>query len=211
MSPRLLGDIKTVAILSRYEHLAVAMNCIIDSSVMPVSSAGLPQIINRGEVLAAYVPDDESDHVGKYRPYAESVVAGAFAENSVNFTLTPAQRGAQWFIPGDVIETTAGVAIGTIATYNPATGVGTFTEDSEAVVAIGASVRLVSTNWGLANKLGLILEDEVLVEYEFDLPTSAYREGFFNQSMTSLTTAAIASLGAAVENTINGYIEVRVQ
>lgn len=208
MAPRLLGDIKTVDIISRYRPLAVALNCLLDSSVLPNAlslgaPAGSPQIINRGEVLAAYVPNDASVHVGKYRPYAEGTVTTAFATNSVNFAIapynvnSPGTRPAQWFVPGDVVTDSLGNALGTIATFNATTGVGTLTANSSNVLAIGGIMILAAANWSLGSKLGIILEDEELVEQGSDQPTSAYREGFFNVSLTSLTPAAVAALSAS--------------
>jgi hypothetical protein len=207
MCPRVLGDIKTVDIISRFSNLAVTLNCLLDSSVMPVAST-VDTIINRGEVLAKYVPSDSSAHVGKYRPYAESNVTAAFATNSINFTLDASIRSAAWFIPGDVIEGVDGTALGTIATYNPATGVGTLAANaSNAYGSGGQAVRLAAANWTLGSKLGLILVDECIVEAGVDQPVAGYREGFFVQSLTSLTAAAITALGAAVETPG----EVRIQ
>lgn len=205
MCPRLLGDIKTTDIISRNPDLAVALNILLDSTVMPA----YPQVINRGEVLAKYVPSDASAHVGKYRPYAESNCTSAFSTGSAAFSLDPTIRASQWFLPGDVIEGVDGTALGTIATYDPLTGEGTLTgNSSNAYGSGGQAVRLAVAKWTLGNKLGMILQDETLVEASGDdVPVAGWREGFFVQSRTSLTAAAITALGAYVETPG----EVRIQ
>lgn len=195
MCPRVLGNIQTVDIISRRSDLAVAVDLVIDSSVMP--NVTLPTIISRGEVLAKYIPNDASAHVGKYRPYPESNCLAAFAANSTAFSLDPTLRGAAWFVPGDVIEGVDGTVLGTIQSYNPATGAGVLVANSvSAYGGAGQAVRIAQANWSLASKAGLILEDEELVEAALDLPCAGYREGFFVQSLTSLTAAAITALGA---------------
>jgi len=200
---RLLGDIKTTDIVARRADLAVAQEVVLDSSVIPSGT-----VINRGEVLAKYVPSDASAHVGKHRPYAEGPVTGAFSTAAKTFTLDVTVRAALQFQPGDVIEGTDGTALGTIATYDPATGAGTLVANSANNLAADGtkSARLAKANWALDLKRGMILQDECIVE-GIDLPQSAFREGFFVKSRTSLTASAISELGA-VEETSN---EVRIQ
>jgi hypothetical protein len=191
---RLLGDIKNSDLIARRSDLKVSLEAVIDSSIHASGT-----ILNRGEVLAKYVPADASVHVGKFRAYAESNTTGAgFANNSVNFTLDPAIRAGLNFLPGDVIEgVTGALALGTIATYNSATGVGTLTGNSTNNLAAGNAVRLQKATWALNNKTGLVLEDELLMEGE-DQAVSGVREGFLVVNRSALTTSAISEIGGTL-------------
>lgn len=203
MSPRLLGDIQNSDIISRRSDLAVKQEAVIDNSIHPTGD-----ILHRGDVLAKYVPNDASVHVGKFRAYAEGTVTTAFATNSINFAVDPTVRASLSFKVGDAIENASGsVLLGTIATFSPSTGIGTLAANSAAVLAIGGIVRLVKANWALNNKQGLILEDELIMEDTDKANVAGIREGFVVLSRTSLTASAISELGA-VEETDD---EVRIQ
>ena len=205
MGGRLLGNIQTTDIISRYRELAVPMDVLLDSTQFAVYAAR----ISRGELLMKYVPNDASVHVGKYRPYCEGTVTTAFGAGSINFAFNPATRASQNFLVGDVITDSLGNALGTILTYNPATGVGTLTGNSTNVLAIGGIAIVSAANWALGGKQGMVLEDDQLIEASgSDEPVAAYREGFFVQALTSITATAITALGAAVESESG---DVRIQ
>jgi hypothetical protein len=182
---KILNTITNPALVSRHDHLAVCESITIDSTV----HADGERLV-RGTLLGKLGS-------GKYRAYAEAVVTGAFATNSTAFTLDPASKAAKHFRVGDVIESTGGSALGTIATYNPATGVGTLTGNaSNALAANGTNaVRIPLATLALGSSAGKLLKDEVDME-GIDEIAVAYFEGYFVKSLTTLTAAALTAMGA---------------
>ncbi|MGZ3686693.1 MAG: hypothetical protein ACXWPM_01850 [Bdellovibrionota bacterium] len=196
MSPRLLGDITNSDIIARRSDLAVKIEAVIDSAIHPEGD-----LLKRGEVLA------KAQVGGKYRLYAEGLVTTAFAANSVNFAVDVTERAAANFKVGDSVEKVSdSTLLGVIATYDPATGIGTLTGNSAAALAVGQRCRLVKASYALNNKQGLVLEDETIMEGD-DKPVAGIREGFLVKSRTALTASAISELGAAEETAD----EVRIQ
>lgn len=192
---RVLGDIKTTDIIARRADLAVAQECLLDNAFVPANT-----VINRGELLM------KSQANGLFRPYAESNTSVSFSNAAKTFTLDASIRASVNFQVGDVIEGVDATVLGTIASYNPLTGVGALVANSTSNYAAPNAVRVAKANFAVNNKQGLILQDEVIMGAD-DLPVSAFREGFFVKSRTSLTASAISEL-AAVEETSN---EVRIQ
>jgi len=101
------------------------------------------------------------------------------------------------FRVGDVIESVAGLALGTIATYDPVTGIGTLTGNSANNLAAGVGVRVDNADLALASQAGRILKSEVIVTAGQDEPVAAYTEGFFIEArVLGATTASKLELGA---------------
>lgn len=193
--PTILGPITTMNPVSRFEQMAVAVEAIIDNAVHPSGTKLL-----RGVLLAKIVSGNGT--AGNYRAYAEGTVktSGAFSTAAATFTLDPATAGGLIgnFQVGDVIEGTDGTALGTILTYNPVTGVGTLTGNSTSNYTAGNTVRITEASVSIASKNGRILKDEVLMESNNE-PANGWIEGFFIQSRTTITAAALTKMsGKAV-------------
>jgi hypothetical protein len=181
---RILGDISNSTTISRREDLAVVVEAVIDGTIHPDGD-----LVRRGAVLAQVVA------TGKYRAYAEGLVTTAFATSSTAFAVDPTEPAAQYFKAGDVIESTAGAALGTIATYNPTTGAGTLAANSAAVLATSGRCRLAAAAYALGSNKARVLQEEVLMSGN-DEAVGAYSEGFFAQSRTTITAAALAAMSA---------------
>lgn len=180
-----MNGITNKQVVARASHLAVSLAIKIDSAAHPNEK------IPAGSFMAKKAN-------GKYRAYAEGDVTAAFAADSANFTLDPAGPLVKHFRVGDALETVAGVALGTIATFNPATGVGTLTGNSAAVAAIGVKVRVTEASASLGSGKGRLLDSAVEVD-SIDQVASGYAEGYM--AKTPLTTdAAIAKVGVAHES-----------
>lgn len=191
---RVLGDITQPNVESRFLPLAVAVEALIDASVHP------DEKILRGTLLMKIVSS------GKYRAYAEADVAtgGDFSTGADTFTLEDqdSKEKMKHFRVGDVIEGTDGTALGTIATFNATTGVGTLTANSSNNYAAGNGVRVATSVATLASQAGRILKSETTVETGQDEPVAAYIEGFFNKNrVIGATAAAITALGATEPTT----------
>lgn len=185
---RLLGDIQSPNLLSRRDDLAVSVGVVIDGAVHE------DEMLKRGYLLAKIIAS------GKYRAYAEADVAvgGDFSTGADTFTLEAGQEGAKHFRVGDVLESVAGAALGTIATYNPATGAGTLTGNSSNNLADGNGVRITEASVSLGSKNGRVLKNEMVIEGTEDKPEASYSEGFFTEArIPNLTDAAKTSLGTS--------------
>jgi hypothetical protein len=186
---RILGDISNSSIVSRREDLAVVVEAIIDSAIHPSGD-----LIRRGALLA-------QRGNGKYRAYAEGVVVGAFSAAATTFSVDLTQgQSAQYFKAGDVIESVAGVALGTIATFDPSTGSGTLTANSANALAAGQRCRINAATGSLASKKARVLQEEMLMDGT-DAAVAAYSEGFFTVSRTGITAAAETAMGVVEATT----------
>lgn len=172
-------------VVARAAHLAVVLSLVIDSSI----HAGEKLI--QGQFLAKQAN-------GKYRAYAEAEVTTAFGAASTEFAVDPAGPMAKHFRVGDVIESTTGTALGTIATYNPATGVGTLAANSANALAIGQNIRIAESVASLGTGKGRLLAEKVEMGLT-DEVASGYAEGFMVK--TSYTTdAAVTKVGTAYDS-----------
>jgi len=180
-----LATIKNPALISRFENLAAETSGVVDGNF----SGGLT--LARGTLMGKIVS------TGKFRPYTEGVVktGGAFATGSTAFTLDQSVAvGPVPFQVGDVIEDSAGNALGTIAAFNPTTGVGALVANSASNLAAGGVVRVALSVLALANGAGRILKDELSVVAGVDALGVGYFEGFFLQANTTVTAAALAAM-----------------
>jgi hypothetical protein len=181
-----LAKVKNPALVSRFVELALVSSMLIDRTV----HGG--EILPRGTVMARIVSSK------KYRAYAEGTIkaGGAFSASAPGFTLdVDVSPIAKHLRVGDVIESVSGTALGTIASYNPATGVGTLSGNSAAALAAGQKVRVAKSVLALAKGAGRILQDEVQVSSQNDSSGAAYFCGFFLKSNTTLTDDALSELG----------------
>lgn len=180
------ATITNKALLSRFEHLACEAGVLLDKTFQ----AGIKLL--RGDLLGKIVAS------GKYRAYVEIDVkaGGDFSVASVNFTVDKATKiGRGELAVGDVITSVAGLALGTIATYNATTGVGTLTANSSNALAAGQKVKVSEAVLSIANKAGKIVKDEIDVDASYDVPAVGYFEGFFLQANTTVTAAALTTMG----------------
>lgn len=182
---RILANVTNSGTVSRYAELCVLVEGVIDNAI---HSGG--ELLKRGLLLMKTVAN------GKYRAYAEALVkaGGAFSNASAAFTLDPTSALVGYFRVGDVIESTSGTALGTIATFSAVTGVGTLTGNAANNLAAGQSVRVAESQAALSGNVGRILEDEILMDAS-DEAFDGFSEGFFVQSRTTVTAAALAKLG----------------
>ena len=179
-----IAKVKNPALLSRFEHLAAEAAILIDKSYTD------------GKTLARGVLMGKQVTGGKYRPYVEAEVktGGNFATNSTAGTLDlSTQVGPVAFQAGDVIETVAGTAIGTISTINASTGAIVLTGNASNAVSAGTKVRIATSQLALDAGKGKILKDEVQID-GLDQPAVGYFEGFFIQANTTVTDAALTAM-----------------
>lgn len=189
---RLLGDITNANPVSRYESQAVPVGGVIDNAIHLAA-----ELLKRGTLMAKIVSS------GKFRAYFEATVkaGGDFANNAVGFTLDAALSPLIGNLRvGDVIESVGGTALGTIATFNATTGVGTLTGNSANNLAAAQKVRITEATVQLGSKSGRILKDEVLMGSS-DEPFVGWIEGFFIQARTTITAAALTALGGKTVST----------
>lgn len=180
-----LGSMANKSLVSRDLRLAVVRGLVIDNSVHPKD-----ELIYRGTLMGKLVSG------GKYRAYAEGTVqTTAFATNSVNFQVDPSGSTAKHFRVGDVIESTGGSALGTIATFNPNTGVGTLTANSTNALSVGNTIRIATSVLSISGADGKLLQDDIKMEAN-DMPVPGYVEGYFVYASTTVTSAAITAMGA---------------
>lgn len=180
---RLLGSITNAGIISRRPDLAVAVECLIDGAV---HLAG--ELLPRGAVLAKKASN------GKYRAYAEGILTAATAADSVDFAVDPAGFNVPFFKVGDAVEAVDGTALGTIATFDPATGAGTFAANAAAVKASGVAIRLAKSVAALDAGKGRVLMDEVLMAGSDELK-AGLQHAYLVQGMTGITAAALSEMG----------------
>ncbi len=176
--------IDNTPLVSRFDHLALVKSVVISKTAHKED-----ELLSRGTLLGELVAD------GKSRAYAEGDVTTAFSAANANFAVNPAGPLAKHFRVGDVIEAVAGTALGTIATFNPETGVGTLGANSANALAIGQKVRIATSVLSIAYGKGTILQNEVRLQGN-DAPVSAYFAGIFLKDFVNITAAAKASLGA---------------
>lgn len=185
---RVLGDITQPNVVSRFQSLAVAVEALLDVTVHLEGEK-----LFEGTLLAKIVAN------GKFRAYAEADVNVAFNAGNVDFTLEDQADGhlkMKHFRVGDVIEGVDDTALGTIATFNPVTGVGTLTANSANAYAIGLAVRVSNADLKLSAGDGRILKSELLMS-DLDEPVAAYVEGFFTDTrVIGLTADAKTELGS---------------
>jgi hypothetical protein len=180
-----MNGITNKQVVARASHLAVSLALIVSGSIHANED------LTAGSFLAQMSN-------GKYRAYAEADVTTAFSTANANFAVDPAGPLAKHFRIGDAIESVAGVALGTILTYNAATGVGTLAANSAAVLAIGQKIRVTEASASLGSGKGRLLDSRVQLD-SVDLPASGYVEGYMVKS--SLTTdAAILKVGVAYQS-----------
>jgi hypothetical protein len=182
----ILNKISNPALVSRHDHLAIAEAVVVDGDVHVDGER-----VARGTLLGKIVA------TGKYRAYAEAVVSVAFANNSKDFTLDSASKAAKHLRVGDVIQGIDGTALGTIATYDPATGVGTLGANSTSNYAANGTnaVRIPLATLALAGSAGKLLQQELDMDGN-DAVGVGYFEGFFVKSNTTLTATAMTAMGA---------------
>lgn len=188
---RVLGDITSPNVESRYLNLAVAVEMLIDGTVHQ------DEKMLRGQIMGKIVAS------GKYRAYATAQVktGGEFSTAADTFILENAasRDEMKFFQVGDVITDDAGNALGEIATFDPETGVGTLTGNSANNLAAGNGVILDASDVSIAKADVRILKSETLVEDGADKPADGYVEGFFNTAVVKgATSAALVAMGAKV-------------
>lgn len=189
---RILGDITNANPVSRYESQAIPIGGAIDNAI---HLSG--ELLKRGALMAKIVSS------GKFRAYFEATVktANAFGTGAATFgvdlTVSPLAKNLR---VGDIVESTAGVTLGTIATWDPVLGTGTLTGNSAAVLAAGNTFRITEATVQLGSKSGRILKDEVLMG-STDEAFVGWIEGYFIQARTTITTAALTALGGKTVST----------
>lgn len=193
---RILGDIKTASPLSRQINLAVVIGLVID---LAVHASG--ELLLRGALLGKILSGNGT--VGNYRAYFEGTVksGNAFGTSAATFGVDlPNSPLAKNLRVGDVLESTAGVALGTVLTWDPVAGTGTLAANSAAVLAAGNTFRVTEASLSIASKNGKILSDEVLMDAN-NAPASGWVEGYFIQARTTVTAAALTKMGGANPST----------
>lgn len=181
-----IATVRNPVVVSRFDELALAKKIALDKTYQ----AGLK--LYRGDLLGKLAS-------GKYRAYVEIDVkaSGDFGTGSANFTLDVATKiGRGELAVGDVITSVAGLALGTILTYNTTTGVGTLAANSANVLAAGGKVKVSNSVLQIDGKQGVILMDETDVAAAYDTSCSGWFEGFFLQANTTVTAAAATTMGA---------------
>lgn len=173
-------------VLARHTGLAVALSVVISVAIHKIG-----EVLSPGTILGKMGN-------GKYRAYAEGLVTTAFGTGSAAFAFDPDEPHAKFFRVGDALESVAGVALGTILTYDPDTGAGTLTGNSAAILAIGARARITEASVSLGSGKGRILQEEVEMG-ENDEIASGFVEGFIAKTEMH-TDAAIAKFGVAYES-----------
>jgi hypothetical protein len=194
-----LASIKNVAIISRFEQVALETALVVDKTI---HAAG--ETLERGTLLGKLAS-------GKHRAYAEGTVkaGGAFSNAAATFTLDVAVSPiAKHLRVGDVIESVGGTALGTIATYDKVTGVGTLTGNSANNLAAGQKVRIAIATVVLANSKAKVLKNDIECSSDFDAVGVGYFEGVFVKDATTITDAAIAAVSSWGEPETN---EVRIK
>lgn len=182
---RLLADVTQPNVLSRYINLAVAIEALLDSGIHQDKK------LLEGTLLGKMGS-------GNYRAYFEAETSVAFSTGNANFTLSEISGQAlmKHLRVGDVIEGTDGTALGTVATFDASTGVGTLTANSANNHSTNVRVQPADLSIAAANRL--VLKDENAVGSD-DLPVAAYYEGFFNTAMVlGATPAALTAMSAKV-------------
>lgn len=180
-----MNGIQNKQVIARASHLAVILPFIISSTIHPNEK------LQAGTFMAKMANN-------KYRAYAEGQVDVAFGTASAAFTLDPAGPLVKHFRVGDAIESSAGVLLGTILTFNSVTGAGTLTVNSAAVLAIDGRARISEASASLGYGKGRLL-DSVYDVAAGDVAASGYVEGYM--ATTTLTTAAaIAKVGVSHES-----------
>lgn len=193
MAPRFLGNITLPMIVSRHEELSVKEEIIIDGTV------------HQNDLIATGTLLVKNRTTGKSVAYAEGACVAATATNSTAFSVVVGagannvQRAAAWFRPGMVIANAAGTVIGTVATFNPATGVGTFAANAVAVVAIGALLKSDPATYFITYAGAGVLEEQTLMD-SGDRNDDVYIKGFFMIARTSITTTALSAMGGVVHS-----------
>lgn len=178
-----LQDQTSFSPISRQRELAVAVDVRIDSAVHSET-----ETLRAGTLLGL-------KSGGKHRAYAQAGTDSDFSNASPNFDLKGGDKAAKHFRVGDVIEGTDGTALGTIATYNTTTGVGTLT--GNAANNLSGEVRVLDADLKISGKDGAVLQfNQRVREAGLDLAVAAWKEGFFKQSSTSITAEAITTMGA---------------
>jgi len=183
----IIASIVNPALVSRNEHLLAETSILVDKNF----HGG--QTLKRGALMGKIVSS------GKYRAYVEIAVktGGAFSTAAATFTVDKSTLiGQSDLAVGDVIEDTAGNALGTIATYNPATGVGTLSGNSGSNLAAGGLVRVALSQLSLAKAAGKLLQDETYIDPAQDTVATGWFEGFFIQANSTITAAASTAMGA---------------
>lgn len=185
----LLASIKNPALLSRHEQLAAETAVMIDSAA---HAAGV--VLPRGTLVGKLAS-------GKHRAYAEALTSGSgFGTGSASFQLDPASALIGFLKAGDVIESVAGAALGTILTIVPSTGAGTLVANSASALAAGQSVRIALSVLPLSGLRGKVLKDECQMPADgTDQIVAAYFEAFVVKASTTITDAAIAAAGSWAE------------
>jgi hypothetical protein len=186
MSQTALSSQSNASVLSRFERIALEISAVIDSAI----HAG--QTVARGTLLMLTVSNS------KHRAYFEATVktSGAFstgaATATLDISLSPLFANLR---VNDVIESTAGAALGTISTINASTGAITLAANSTSNLAAGQKVRVALSQCALASSAGKVLKDEVQVTSDSDAMGVGYFAGVFVQANTTITAAALAALG----------------
>jgi hypothetical protein len=190
-----MNGITNNQVVSRASHLAIPLSLIVSSLIH--ANDDLPA----GSFMAKMAN-------GKYRAYAEGDVTTAFNTANANFAIDPAGPLARHFRTGDALESVAGVALGTILTYDKVTGVGTLSANSAANLAAGQKVRITEASASLGSGKGRLLSSRVQLD-DADYVASGYSEGYM--AKTSLTTdAAIAKVGVEVVTAEGSEIRMKL-
>ncbi len=182
---RLLADVTQPNVLSRYLNLAVSVEALLDSGIH------VDKKLLEGTLIGKMGN-------GNYRAYVETETSVDFNAANADFTLSEiaAQALLKHLRIGDVVEGIDGTALGTVLTYDPATGVGTLTANSSSTYA--GNIRVDNADLDISQGVGLVLKDENAVGSD-DLPVAAYCEGFFNTgSVLGATAQALIDLSAKV-------------
>jgi len=187
---RLLGNITQPALESRFLNLLVALEAVIDKDVHG------DEVLLRGTLMGKIVAS------GKYRAYMQAAVAsgGDFSTGADTFTLEDlTDRDLMKHVRvGDVITDSGGLALGTVASFIPATGVGTLTGNSANNLVSGGNDVIISVAVLSIAKVDVrILKSETSIEPDLDKAEPGYNEGHFNRSaVLGATDEAVTAMGA---------------
>ena len=185
---KILGNITSPNVESRFLNLAAPVECLIDGAVH------LDEIVKRGQIMGLAA--------GKYRAYAEAIVktGGDFSTAAATFTLENAAGFDQMknLRVGDVITSSGGTALGTILTFDPATGIGTLSANSANNLAAGQAVIIDAADLDISKANVRILKSEHAVEDGVDRPAEGYVEGWFNTAVVQATSAALVAMSAKI-------------
>ena len=180
-----IATVRNQGIVSRFDNLALETGVLLDKTYQ----AGVRLL--RGSLLGQLAS-------GKYRAYCEIDVSVAFNTANANFTLLVSSKVGQGDLEiGDVITSVGGLALGTVLTYNKVSGVGTLAANSANNLAGGQKVKISEAVLALGSKAGKILKDETYIDANLaaDISAAGYFEGFFLQANTTVTAAALTTLG----------------